>query len=148
MSLLAHHQLEKVKKKSYYDTGKLDLFGYGSLVQILSAFSGNQQYSVHRLAGAAQFTHKHFMNTPAVQFISVMIAATVAWPSRNSQASAKSAGGDQDQEGCQKICAEPLSAKWTYASKPSPCHCPFYTIYNPSRNHMSTTGVASPDVLP
>jgi hypothetical protein len=47
--------------------------------------------SVHRSAVAAQSTCKHFTDTPAVQFGSVEIAASVARPSRNSQASAESA---------------------------------------------------------
>ena len=50
---------------------------------------------------AAQTTHKHFTDTPEVQFSSVRIAAVVEKPSRNSQASAESAQvSRRDQEGC------------------------------------------------
>ena len=45
--------------------------------------------SVHRSLAAARSTCKFFMDTTAVQFSSVRIAAVVAWPSRNSQASTK-----------------------------------------------------------
>ena len=46
-----------------------------------------------RSVAAAHFTRKHFTDISAVQFSSVRIAAVVAWPSRNSQASAELAGG-------------------------------------------------------
>ena len=57
--------------------------------------------SVPRSVVAAQTTHKHFTDTPEVQFSSVRIAAVVEKPSRNGQPSAESAQvSRRDQEGC------------------------------------------------
>ena len=63
---------------------------------------------------AAPSTHIHFGDIPAVQFSNVRIAAVVARPSRNSQASAESAGvsrRDLSQWEHQKFLAVPLSEK-------------------------------------
>jgi hypothetical protein len=109
--------------------------------------------SVHRSAVAAWSTCKHFTHIPAVRFSNVVIAAVVAWPSRNSQTLVKSAGvsrWDQGQQGCQeKFFAVPLLAKtWDqevlhrllYKQSPPTVQSP---IYIPSKLHVCSPGLAS-----
>lgn len=81
----------------------MDLFRNGSLEQILSALSGNQQFG--SLVSSGSPTRKHFMVTPAVQFSSVRTAAAVAQPSRSGQASALAQVSRKNQ----KFSAVPLS---------------------------------------
>lgn len=81
----------------------MDLFRNGSLAQILSALSGNQQFS--SLVSSGSPTREHFMDAPAVQFSSVGRAAAVARPSRSGQASASVQVSRENQ----KFSAVPLS---------------------------------------
>jgi hypothetical protein len=76
--------------------------------------------SVHRSAVAARSTCKHFTDTPAaVQFSSIGIAAVVAWPSRNSQASVETAGvsrrNSAHQQPQEKFSVVPLLTYWSSA---------------------------------
>jgi hypothetical protein len=78
-SLLAHQPPEVMKKKGYRGQGRVDLFRkvLWKSVQV----TGYQ-------AAEALLTHKHFMDTPAVQFSRVGLVTVVTRPSRASQASA------------------------------------------------------------
>jgi hypothetical protein len=69
----------------------------------------------------ARSTYKRFLDIPSVQFSSVQRAAA-AQPSRNNQASAKSAQvsrRNEDHQGCQEFSAVPLSMKSKMISKDS-----------------------------
>lgn len=81
----------------------MDLFRNGSLEQILSALSGNQQFG--SLVSSGSPTREHFLDAPAVQFSSVGRAAAVARPSRSGQASASAQVSRKNQ----KFSAVPLS---------------------------------------
>lgn len=81
----------------------MDLFRNGSLAQILSALSGNQQFG--SLVSSGSPTREHFMEAPAVQFSSVGRATAVARPSRSGQASASVQVSRKNQ----KFSAVPLS---------------------------------------
>jgi hypothetical protein len=100
----------------------VNLFRNGSLEQLPSVLSENLQFSSQESAAVAQSTHKHFTDTPAVQFSRAGIAAMVAQPIRNSQASALAQVSMADPEGC---------------------HCPSTSIYTPSKHHVSSTGLTS-----
>ena len=56
------------RKERLLEYRGMDLFRNGSLEQIPSALSGNQQFSSQESAGATQSTCKHFMDMPAVHF--------------------------------------------------------------------------------
>lgn len=111
----------------------MDLFRNGSLEQILSALSGNQQFG--SLVSSGSPTRKHFMVTPAVQFSSVRTAAAVAQPSRSGQASALAQVSRKNQ----KFSAVPLSEMKISKTVES---------YIYSLQISCSMGVVSPRVLP
>ena len=59
---------------------------------------------VHRSAVTAQSTHKHFTDTPAVQFSSSGLATAVAKPSRNNQISAELAQVSRWKQEASQLC--------------------------------------------
>ena len=70
--LVTHHPPEVVGKKGYRRSGLLERF-FGATPVCNHVEIGS---SVHRSAVAAQFTRKHFVDTPALQFGRVGIANT------------------------------------------------------------------------
>lgn len=73
------------KEKIWADLFRKCFFGK----QIWFLLSGNQQFSLQKLAAEAQSIPKHFVDIPTVQFSSQdskYASAAVALPSRDSQA--------------------------------------------------------------
>jgi hypothetical protein len=134
----------------------VDLFRNSSLEQVPSALSGNQQFSSQVSSwSCVHCTQKHFMDTPAVQFSTIGIAAAVAQCSKSNQASAKLTWVSRinwDQQGHQEqFSIVPLLGKcrsmktWDHevfseASKHSSSHSSLSLIYTPTKHHVSSTG--------
>jgi hypothetical protein len=117
--------------------------------------------SVHRSAAAAPSTSKHFTDTPAVQFGRGRIADTnqqqwydLAETSRPQPNWHESAGGIQNGGDIRRsswLCLSQRSkdqrkqeTKKPTIKQPKARHCPLSPIYTPSKYHLSSTGLVSP----
>ena len=118
--------------------------------------------SVHRLAAAAWSTHKHFTDTPAVQFRkslgSKQESAVVALPGRDSQASASVPVSRRDQqehhETFSDVCLSQRSEDQLWlkthkrctascTSKPNSVSITVHRgLFIPSTHHVSSTGLS------
>ena len=99
------------------------------------------------------------MATPAVQFTRVGIAnrnqqwwhdpAETARPPPNRHESAETTKTSRDSRSSQLYLSQGRckTKKCYWASYTSLCHCPLSPIYTPSKHHVSSMGLASPQVL-
>ena len=113
--------------------------------------------SVHRSAAAARSTHKHFMDTPAVQFSRVRIVNTnqprwhdLAETARPQPNQHESAGGTRISREASVLCSASLNEvkiredeDWRQRSVAKPARqasrrCPLSPRYTPSKYHLSS----------
>jgi hypothetical protein len=86
---------------------------------------------------AARSTHKHLMDTPAVQLSRVGLATVVIGPSRDSQASALAPVSRRDPEGQQKFSG--LSLPHVLPANQALSPSLRGVLFIPSKHHVSST---------
>lgn len=112
----------------------MDLFRNGSLEQILSALSGNQQFGSLVSSGSPTREHTSWMHQ---QSSSVVSGEQQRWPDLAGVARPQPQHKSAERTRSSQLC---LSVKWKYPRLLSP-------IYTASKYHVSV-GVVSPRVLP